>query len=141
MSVDAEIAVLFTTPRTEVVLPPVVDGSIMGLSMVEDADLHCWVSPAGQLEYRADARSSALPGEPSLVGRLWIGTLGRHWTPERPEYGGHPIIYAAALRVIASMSGVEHVWYGVLTGDGGCSDVRPVTEDWIAAYFDVAQPV
>jgi hypothetical protein len=141
MSVAAEIAVLFTAPRSEVDLPPEADGSIMGFSMIEDADLHCWVSPTGQLEYRADARSCALPGEPSLEGRLWIGTLGRHWTPERPEYGGQPIIYAAMLRVVASMPGVAHVWYGVLTGDGGCSDVRPTTAEWIAEYFDVAEPI
>lgn len=141
MGVDAEIAVLFTAPRTDVVVPPVADSSIISFSVIDDADLHCWVSPTGQLEYQTDARSSALPGERSLEGLLWIGTLGRHWTPERPEYGGNPIIYAATLRAIASMAGVAHVWYGVLTGDGGCSDVRPASDAWIAGYFNVAQPV
>ncbi|WP_219118459.1 hypothetical protein [Janthinobacterium sp. UMAB-56] len=139
MSVDAEIAVLFKTPRKEVVLSTVVDGSIMGLSMVEDADLHCWVSPTGQLEYRADARSSPLLGETSLEGRLWIGRLGRYWTPDRPNDGGQPVIYAATLRAFASLPGVAYVWYGVLSADGGCSDVQPATDEWIAAFFDAAQ--
>lgn len=139
MSVDAEIAVLFTAPRTEIVLPPVVDRSAMDLSMVEDADLHCWVSPTGQLEYRSDARSSQLPSETSLEGRLWIGTLGRHWTPEHPEYGGRPTIYASTLRAFASMPGVAQVWYGVLTSDSGFSDVQAATDEWIASYFGVAQ--
>jgi hypothetical protein len=42
MSVDAEIAVLFTAPRSEVDVPLVADGTIVGFSIIEDANLHCW---------------------------------------------------------------------------------------------------
>lgn len=139
MTISAEIAVLFTAPLSEVVVPPIMGFPIMDFSMVEDADLHCWVSPTGQLEYRPDARTTPLMGEPSLDGRLWIGTLGRHWTLALPEYGGDPSLYAATLRAVANMPGVVHVWYGVLTGDGGCNDALPATEEWISSFFGVAQ--
>ena len=140
MSISAEIAVLFTAPRSEVVVPPVMGFPIMDFLMVEDADLHCWVSPTGQFEYRTDPRNNPLMGEPSLEERLWIGTLGHHWAPAFSEYGGHPSLYAATLRVIRNLPGVEHVWYGVLTGDGGCSDVLPATDEWITSFFGAAQP-
>jgi hypothetical protein len=77
MTVNAEIAVLFTAPPGEVIAL-----GVMGFSMIEDANLHCWVSPTGQLEYRSDARASPLLGEPSLEGRLWLGTSK---APEQPR--------------------------------------------------------
>jgi len=134
MTVNAEIAVLFTAPPGEVAVPGVMD-----FSAVEDADLHCWVSDTGQFEYCSDSRSVPLLGEASLEGRLWIGTLGRYWTPDAPEYGGHAAIYAQTLRSLARTPGVANIWYGVLTQDCGCSDVPAVTDEWITAYFGMAQ--
>jgi hypothetical protein len=139
MSMSAEIAVLYAGPCSEQIVPPVMGFPIMNFSAVEDADLHCWISQTGQLEYRTDPRNNPLMGEPSLEGRLWIGTLGRHWTPKLSEYGGHPGLYAATLRAVANMPGVVHVWYGVLTGDSGCSDVLPVSEEWITSFFSATQ--
>lgn len=136
MSIDAEVAVLFLAPPGEVVVPGVMD-----FAMIEDADLHCWISPTGLLDYRPDARPSPLLGEASLEGRLWVGSLGRYWSPECSEYGGDRINYASALRSLTKLSGVENVWYGVLTQatSEGCSDVPAVTNDWITRFFRVAE--
>ena len=134
MTVDAEIVVLFTTAQPGEVSAP----GVMGLSMIEDAYLHCWVSPTGQLEYCSDARSSPLLGESSLEGRMWKRTLGRHWTPDYPEHGGHPSTYADAIRTLAAIPGIQYVWYGVLTDASGCRDVPAVTDDWITSYFGAA---
>lgn len=139
MAIYAEVAVLFTAPRNEIGLPFSEEHSAFDLARIEEADLHCWVSSTGQFEYRSYARLSPLVGEPSLEGRLWIGTLGRHWTPELSGYGGHPTKYAEALRSLAAIPGVMHVWYGVLTDDGGCGNVEAVTDEWVSAFFGVAQ--
>lgn len=133
MTVDAEVALLFSSSPNVIPIPSVID-----LSMAEDADLHYWISPTGQLEYCSAARASPLLGEPSLEGHLWLGSLGRHWTPDDPEYGGNPRAYAEALRTLLHMSGVEYVWYGVLTVGGGSGDVPAVTEDWITSFFQMS---
>ncbi len=130
MTIDAEIVVLFAAPPSEVVAP-----GVMGFSMIDDADLHCFVSPDGQFDYRSDARMSPLLGEPSLERRLWLGTLGRLWSPDLSEYGGRPDIYAKTLRSMAKMPGVVYVWSGVLTHDSGCCDVPAVTDNWISSFF------
>lgn len=130
MTIDAEIIVLFASPPDPGSLP-----GLVGFSLIDDADLHCWVSPAGRFEFQSAPRSAPLPGETSLEGRLWRGVLGRHWTPDNPNYGGAPRTYANVLRSVGRLPDVEYVWYGVLTADSGCCDIPPVTDDWISRYF------
>jgi hypothetical protein len=139
MSISAEIAVLYTAPRSEVIVPPLMGFPIMDFSAVEDADLHCWVSPTCQLEYRTDPRNNPLMGKPSLEcvcgSELWGATEHLRY----PNTAAPPGLYAATLRAVANMPGVVHAWYGVLTGDGGCSNVLPVSEEWITSFFGAAQ--
>lgn len=136
MSISAEIIVLFRKPQAAD--SPSAKG--LGLSVIEDADLHCWVSPAGELEYQPEPRIAPLIGEVNLDGRLWSRTLGRFWSPDKRDYGGNPDSYAEALAELTKLECIQFLWYGALTGDGGCSGVPAVTRDWIVAFFGATLP-
>lgn len=133
MGLSAEIVILFESPMEVVAAHNVAPG----LVAIEDADLHCYVSPEGAFEYKPDPRLSPLLGETSLQGRLWHGSLGRYWSPTNQDYGGNPMTYAKVLQLLEKQPGVQYVWYGLLRNDGGCRDVQPMTDARIASFFGV----
>lgn len=134
MSISAEVVVLFREPQTAG--SPLTTG--LGLSLMKDADLYCWVSPTGELEYQPNPRIAPLIGEATLDGRLWSRTLGRYWSRQNPTYGGDPESYAKAIAELAKLEGVQFLWYGAMLGDGGCRGVPAVTPDWISEFFGAA---
>ncbi len=55
MSVDAEIVVLFREASSQATYS--LDSFPLELSMIDDSDCRCWVSPAGEFEYLDAPRS------------------------------------------------------------------------------------
>lgn len=110
MSVDAEIVVLFRESPSPAAYS--LDSFPLELSIIDDADCRCWVSPAGEFEYLDEPRSGPLLGERSLEGRLYVGRLGRLWTPEDRDYAGEPARarYVGALSELLARVDVQHVW-------------------------------
>lgn len=128
MSMDAEAVVLFKKPvppaRAEAVR---TRAGIDEIREVDNADLHCWVSDAHQLEYRESARSSALIGEQSLQGRLWHAWLGgRYWTEQLKDYVGNPTKYRRSISAMLAEPDVEAVWYGTSLLQDGSTSVQRV---------------
>lgn len=138
MSVDAEIVVLFREPQSQATYS--LDPFPVELSMIDDADCRCWVSPAGEFEYLDEPRSGPLLGERSLEGRLYVGRLGRLWPPKDRDYAGEPARarYVGTLTELLARVDVELVWYGRLTSDTGCSGVPASTHAWIKSFFALA---
>ncbi|MEJ6003756.1 hypothetical protein [Paucibacter soli] len=122
MSLEAEAVVLFTVPMTPTDVELIrAHAGVDEMQEVDDADLHCWVSESRQLEYREQARSSPLLGEPSLQGRLWRVSLGgRYWAKGLEAYGGNPEQYRRSLAALLAEPCVAGVWYGtsMLSDDG-----------------------
>lgn len=150
MSVEAEIVILF---KNLVTLEADRDDSgvrrwalpkcVLELEMIDEADLHCWVSLQGEFEYTVDMRAASLLGETSLDGRLWRSSLGRYWNPEwRGDYGGDPARYASILGAVLDDDDVQWAWYGAqLTSDSGCRDVAPVSRAWVKSFFGATSKV
>jgi hypothetical protein len=121
MSIDAEVVMLFRAPVTlvqavKITLRAGIDTPVE----VENADLKCWISSSGQLDYVEPERSGPLLGEQPLQGRLWHAYLGgRFWTKSTPNYGADPKRYGKAIAVLLDDSDIENVWYGTgLLRDG-----------------------
>lgn len=136
MSVAAEMVVLFkerpTLRRTSEIASMVETPEFID---IWNADLNCWISPAGELEFLARPRSGKLMGERSLDGRMYQGDLGRYWDRESYiDYGGDPIKYSTVLSNLMNQPDIEYVWYG-RNMDEGCRNVQPVTKDWLQSFF------
>lgn len=127
MSMSAEVFVLFREPVTEARALVVRECAGMNsLEEVWDADLHCWISDSGQLEYLDKARSGPLLGERSLEGRLWHGYLGgRYWSKSMPDYGGDPAHCRRVISALLDQQEIEGIWYGTSLL-GGSSLLDPV---------------
>jgi hypothetical protein len=122
MSMDAELVVLFEEVIDEQQAAAVRGlAGLESLTLIDDADLHAWVSPDGELDFVASGRSGPLMGEPLLQGRLWHAYLGsRFWTDALRDYGGDPSVCRRSVEALRaqSVAAVAHVWYGTrLLGD------------------------
>lgn len=114
MTMDAEAVVLFHSPMTAAEIEAIrCRAGVDDMKEIDDADLHCWVSESGQLEYVPNARSGAFLGEPCLQERLWHVHLGgRYWTAQLARYGGNPSAYRRSMATLLAVPSVEAVWYG-----------------------------
>jgi len=127
---DAELVVLFrhSIGNDQAAIVRELAG-LDSLTEIDDADLHAWVSPAGELDFLVPGRHGPLWGEPILQGRLWHAYLpGRYWTDRLRDYGGNPIAYARsvdALRV-QTVAAVGNVWYGTHLREDGTKELAQV---------------
>ena len=130
MSMTAELVVLFANAIDEVQAAAVKAlAGLDQLTEIQDADLHAWVSPTGELDFSASGRSGPLIGEPRLQGRLWHAYLGsRYWTNTLRDYGGNPGVCRHSIETLRaqSVSAVAYLWYGTGLLEDDSKGLAPV---------------